>query len=140
MDDAALGVDDAAARGGHEAHPGGPAAIVVERAGDRGAKPCETTASGLRNSSSSPDARAAPALHPAAKPRLAPGSIRAGAGSELANRLGGPVGGRVVDDDQLVVLAELLDERRQQAPHRLPAVVGHDHDRVFAHPASIQTG
>jgi hypothetical protein len=129
VDDAALGVDDAAARGGHEAHPSGPAAIVVERAGDRGAKPLRDRGVGVEEQQQLAGRPGGAGVAPRGEAEVGASFDQGRAGSELANRLGSPVGGRVVDDDHLVVLAELLDERRQRAPHRLPAVVGHDHDR-----------
>ena len=129
VNDAALGVDDAAARGRHEAHPGSPAAIVVERAGDRGAKPLRDHGVGVEEQKQLARRAGGAGVAPRGEAEVGARLDQGGAGSELANRLGGAVGGRVVDDDQLVALAKLLDERRQRAPHRLPAVVGHDHDR-----------
>ena len=77
-------------------------------------KPGSGAASGLRMTSRSPLAAAAPALQPAAKPALRAGLRRAApAGASSRDRLGGAVAGVVVDDDQLVALAQLRQQRRQ---------------------------
>ena len=68
----------------------------------RRASPAAGTASGLRKHSSSPVAASAPRLQAAAKPRLAPVSIRLAPGASSRTACDGAVGGGVVDDDQLV--------------------------------------
>ncbi len=77
-------------------------------------KPGSGAASGLRMTSSSPLAAAAPALQPPAKPRLRAVLRRTrAAGASASTASGGAVGGVVVDDDQLVALAQLRQQRGQ---------------------------
>ncbi len=85
-------------------------------------------ASGLRMTKRSPVALLAPTSAPPAKPRLRPivTIFAAGASSRRDGRR--VVGRVVVDDDQLVAVAQLRQQRRQRTAQLGAAVPGDDQD------------
>ena len=91
-------------------------------------KPGSGRASGLSSTSSSPVAASAPALAAAAKPVLEPIWTTRAAGASSRDQLRGAVLGAVVGDDQLVAVAQLLDQGGSVVFSASGAVPGDDDD------------
>jgi hypothetical protein len=127
MDHPSAGVELAPAFLGDEAHPGRPAATVCERSRDRLAKAGLRDGVGIEQDEQIAARHARPSVAGSGEAGVAAGLDHVRGRRELAGRGRGAVGGGVVDDDQLVVLAELRRERRQRPRDRLAGVM-RDHD------------
>ncbi len=92
-------------------------------------KPGMGLASGLRTISSSREARRAPAFAPAAKPALRRIGSRIASGARDADHLLRVVGGAVVDDDHLVAVAKLREQRGKGSAQLAGRVEGNEDDR-----------
>lgn len=113
VDHAALGVDDAAAIGSDEPHPRRPPTAIGGRAPDRVGEARRRDGVGIDE-----DQQLARGLLGAPVAACREAEVGAcldqpRAGRELGDDRGAVITRAVVDDDQLIVVAELLDKRRQ---------------------------
>ena len=126
VDHPAAGVDHRPVLGRDQPLPRGPAAAVGERPLDRLAEARRRNGIRVEEAEQLAGGDRGAAVAAGGKAEVRPGFDHDRVRGQLAHRVRGPVGGIVVDDDQLVAVVELRGERGQRLARRLAVVVRND--------------